>query len=245
MFARLLWFAAVVAAVFAQDQDVTKYLEELRTPKPPRDVQAERRQLLAALTQRLDESRDPAQKANLYLRIGAVEQSPGQSDAALAAARNAHDLEPADYGIAFGLAGVRLRNGETAEVPSLSGVDLSDGAALLRKTLTVGGDCVAAFCAELAHRLLPGDPQVADTLGEIHVREADWSQAGAAFAEAVAQAPQVAAYHYHLAIALRGSGHMDQSKAELLLALACNPPDRERDNMQTALARLDAPRKYQ
>jgi tetratricopeptide (TPR) repeat protein len=245
MFARLLWFAAVVAPVFAQDEDVTKYLEELRAPKPPRAVQAERRQLLAALTQRLDESTDSTQKANLYLRISAVEESLGQPDAALAAARNAHDLEPADYGIAFGLAGVLVRNGETAEVPSLLGVDPSDGAALLIEAHTVGDNSVAAFCAELAHRLLPDDPKVADALGEIYVRETAWGQAGAAFAEAVAQAPQVATYHYHLAIALRESGHKDQAKAELLLALACNPPDQERDRIQTALARLDAPRKYE
>jgi tetratricopeptide (TPR) repeat protein len=245
MFARLLLFAAVIAPVFAQDEDVTRYLEELRAPKPPRDVQAEQRQLLATLRQRLDESPGPAQKANLYLRISAVEQSLGQSDAAIAAARNAHDLEPRDERIAIGLAGVLVRNEQTAGVPSLLGVDPSDGAALLRKALTVGDDSVAAFCAELAHRLLPDDPKVADTLGEIYIREAAWGQASAAFAEAVAQAPQVATYHYRLAIAYRGNGHMEQAKAELLLALACNPADRERENIQTALARLDAPRKYQ
>jgi len=245
MFARLLFFAAVVALVFAQDRDVTKYLEELRAPKPPRDVQAEQRQLLATLTQRLDESADPAQKARLYLRIGAVEQSLGQSDAAIAAARNAHELAPADERIAIGLAGVLVKNEQTAEVPSLLGVDPSDGAALLRKARAVGDSSVAAYCAELAHRLLPGDPQVADSLGEIYIREAAWSQAGAALAEAVALAPQVATYHYHLALALRGSGHKDQAKAELLLALASNPSDQEREHIQTALARLDAPRKYQ
>ena len=246
MFARLLFFAAVVAPVFAQDQDVTKYLEELRAPKPPRDVQAERRQLLATLRQRLDESPDdPAQQANLYLRISAVEESLGQPDAAIAAARNAHDLDPEDDRITAGLAGVLLRNGETAEVPSLLEVDLSGGAALLTQALPAGDNSVAAFCAELAHRLLPDDPKVADSLGEIYIREAAWSQAGAALAEAVALAPQVATYHYHLALALRGSGHKDQAKAELLLALASNPSDQEREHIQTALARLDAPRKYQ
>jgi tetratricopeptide (TPR) repeat protein len=240
MFARLLLFAAVIAPVFAQDQDVIKYLEELRAPKPPRDVQAEQRQLLATLRQRLDESTDPAQKADLYLRISTVEQFLGQADAAIAAARNAHDLEPQDDRMTFGLAGVLVRNGETAEVPSLLGVDPSDGAALLRKARAAGDDSVAAFCAELAHRLLPDDPQVADTLGEIYIREAAWNQAGAAFADAVAQAPQVATYHYHLAFALRGSGHTDQAKAELLLALACNPADQERDAIRATLARWGA-----
>jgi tetratricopeptide (TPR) repeat protein len=241
MFARLLFFAAVVAPVFAQDQDVTKYLEELRAPKPPRDVQAERRQLLATLTQQLDESPDPTQKANLYLRISRVEESLGQPDAAIAAARNAHDLEPADYGITCGLAGALVRNGETAEVLSLLGVDPSDGAALLIEAHTVGDNSVAAFCAELAHRLLPDDPKVADALGEIYIREAAWGQAGAAFAEAVAQAPEVATYHYHLALALRGSGHRDQAKAEILLALTCNPTDKERDAIRATLARWGAP----
>jgi tetratricopeptide (TPR) repeat protein len=240
MFARLLFFAAVVAPVFAQD-DVIRYIEELRTPKPQRDVQAEQKQLLAALTQRLDESTGSTQKANLYLRISRVQESLGQPDAAIAAARNAHDLEPADYGITVGLAGVLVRNGETAEVLPLLGVDPSDSAALLHKAHTVADNSVAAFCAELAHRSLPDDPKVADALGEIYIREAAWSQAGAAFAQAVAQAPQVAAYHYHLALALRGSGHKDQAKAELLLALTCNPTDQERDAIRTTLARWGAP----
>jgi tetratricopeptide (TPR) repeat protein len=241
MFARLLFFAAVVAPVFAQDQDVIKYIEELRAPKPPRDVQAEQRQLLATLRQQLDESPDPDQKANLYLRISAVEESLGQPDAAIAAARNAHDLDPADDRMTVGLPGVLVRNGETAEVPSLLGVDPSDGAALLRKARAAGDNSVAAFCAELAHRLLPDDPKVADTLGEIYIREAAWSLAGAAFGEAVAQAPRVAAYHYHLALALKATGHRDQAKAELLLALTCNPTEKERDNIQIVLARWGAP----
>jgi len=242
MFARLLFFAAVVAPVFAQDQDVIKYPEELRTPKTPRDGKGEKRKLLATLTLRLDQSPDdPARQANLYLRISAVEESLGQPEAAIAAARNAHDLEPADYGITVGLAGVLVRNGETAEVLPLLGVDPSDSAALLHKAHTVADNSVAAFCAELAHRSLPDDPKVADALGEIYIREAAWSQAGAAFAQAVAQAPQVAAYHYHLALALRGSGHKDQAKAELLLALTCNPTDQERDAIRTTLARWGAP----
>ena len=170
-----------------------------------------------------------------------MEQSLGESDAAIAAARTAHDLEPEDDQVSFGLAGVLVKNGQTAEVPSLLGVDPSDGAALLRKALTVGDNSVAAFCAELAHRLLPDDPKVADTLGEIYVREAAWSRAGAAFARAVAEAPQVATYHYHLALALKGSGHKDQAKAELLLALTCNPTDKERDAIRTTLARWGAP----
>jgi tetratricopeptide (TPR) repeat protein len=241
MFARLLLFAAVVAPVFAQDDDVTKYIEELRAPKPPRDVQAEQRELLSTLRQRLDESTELAQKAQLYLRISGVEQSLGEFEAAIAAARNAHDLDPRDDRITFGLAGVLVRNRQTAEVPSLLGVDPSDGAALLRKALTAGDTSVAVFCAELAHSLLPYDAQAADTLGEIYLRQAAWSQAGAAYGQAVAQAPQVATYHYHLAIALRGGGRIDQAKAELLLALACDPAEKERENIQTALARLDTP----
>jgi tetratricopeptide (TPR) repeat protein len=86
---------------------------------------------------------------------------------------------------------------------------------------------------------------VADSLGEIYIREAAWNQAGAAFAEAVVRAPQVATYHYHLALALKASGDKDQAKAELLLALASYPSDKERDHIQTALVRLDGPRKYQ
>ena len=229
MFARLLLLAAELAPGFAQDQDVIQYIEELRAPKPPRDVQAEQRELLAALTRRLDESTDPNQRARVYLRISGVEQFLGQADAAMAAARNAHDLAPEDDRISVGLAGVLVKNGETAEVPSLLGVESIRRRGAPSQGSTVSDKSVAAYCAELAHELLPYDAQDVS-------RRAD-----TAVSQAVAPSPQVATYHCDLALAFMESGHRDQARAELRLALASNPPDQERDAILAALARLGAP----
>jgi tetratricopeptide (TPR) repeat protein len=243
MLARVLLFAAILSPLYAQDEDVTKYIEELRAPRPPRDAQAEQREILAALRQRLDSTTDPAQKAALELRISDSEQFLGHSDAAIAAARNARDLEPADDRVALGLAQVLIENGQTAELPALLGVDPSDGAALIRKATTVSSIAVAIFCAKLAHELLPGDPQAADTLGSMYLRNGAGDKALTAFRQASDLAPQVATYHSHLASAYLQRGLKDQALAEYQLALQSNPSDTERSLIVDALARLDAPRK--
>jgi Flp pilus assembly protein TadD len=241
MLTRLLLFAGLVAPLYAQDEDVTKYLEELRAPKPPRDVEADQRALLSALRQQLDTTTDRAQKATVYLRISGIEQELREPDAAIAAARNARDLEPADNRIALGLATVLTQNGQTAEVPALLGVDPTDGAALVAKALLLDSPPVATYLAELARQLLPGDPKVADTVGQIYMRSGDVSHAMDAFLQAEDLAPRVAAYHYHMGLAIVQSGRRDYAKSELQLALESNPTDSERANIENTLARIDAP----
>lgn len=244
MFARLLLLAAVFAPLYAQDDEVTRFLEELRAPKTPRDVQAEQRELLASTALQLDRATDPAQKAALYLQISDVEQSLGESEAAIAAARNAHDLQPGDEKVSLGLAQVLLDNRQTAEIPALLGVDPADGAALIRKASALSSTALAAFCAELAHDLLPDDPKVADTLGSIYTREGASDKAVAAFRQAVDREPHVATYRYHLAVAAYAKyGNRDQARAEFLLALQSNPSETERANIEITLARMDAPLK--
>ncbi len=247
MAARLLMFAAltlgVLAPLYAQDEEVTKYIEELRAPKPPRDEEADQRFLLSALRQQVDITTNAAQKASLYVRIGGIEQSLGERDAALVAARNAHDLQPADERIALGLATVLVQNGHTAEIPSLLGIDPSDGESLRTKALLVGSNPVAAYLAELAHQLLPGDPKAADALGQIYMRSGRATEAVAAYRQAQALAPQIATYHYHLGQATLQTGQRDLAQSELLLALESNPTEAERANIENTLARLDAPKK--
>jgi tetratricopeptide (TPR) repeat protein len=243
MLVRVLLFVAMAAPLCAQDEEVTKYLEELRAPRPPRDVQAEQRQILATLRQRLDEIADPAQKAAIDLRISESEQFLGNSDAAIAAARNAHDLAPADERITVGLAEVLLKNGHTAEVPALVGVDPSDSAALLRKAHAVSSPAVAVFLGEMAYKLVPDDAGVADSVGSLYMRSGDTTLARATLLQAVALAPQVSTYHYHLALASLQGGQRDRAQAELQQALDSNPTEAERANIQSTLAGLDAPRK--
>lgn len=241
MLLRLLVLAAMAAPLFAQDDDVSKYIDELRVTKTPHDVHAEAEEQLLLLRQRVDETTDPAQKADLYLRISESQQVLRNTEGAIAAARTAHELVPADQKTSLALAEVLLASGHTAEVATLLDVDPSDGSALLQKANTLGFSEVAKYFAQRAHDLLPGDPTAADTLGTIYMRSGNSHKAQDAFRDALALAPQVATYHYHLGLAIMQSGVPDEALAELQLALAFNPTDVERSNIENAIARLNMP----
>ena len=241
MLVRVLLLAVVIAPLYAQDDDVSKYLEELRTTKAPHDVHAEQLEQLALLRQGLDHAIRPEEKAALYIRISSSERILGNTDAAIAAARIAHDLTPADSNVALQLAGLLLQNGQRAEIAALLGVDPSDGAALVRQAERLGSGPLAIYCAELAYGLLPNDAKAADTLGMIYLRGLDAQKAQILFSQAEALAPQAAAYHYHLGLALLQSGPRDNARSELQLALQSNPTETERTGIENALLRLKMP----
>jgi tetratricopeptide (TPR) repeat protein len=241
MVLRLLLLAAVAAPLFAQDDDVSKYIDQLRVTKTPHDVHAEAEEQLILLRQRVDETTDPALKADLYLRISENQQVLRNTDGAIAAARTAHELVPGDQKTSQALAEVLMASGHTAELATLLDVNPADGAALLQKAKTLGESEVAKYFAQRAHDLLPGDPTAADTLGMIYMRLGNAQRAQDAFRDALAVAPQVATYHYHLGQAIMQAGAPDDALAELQLALAFNPTDVERSNIENAIGRLNLP----
>jgi Flp pilus assembly protein TadD len=244
MLVRLLLFAAVIAPLSAQDSEVTKYIAERRAKSIDRDVQAERRDLLAEFTKRLDEITNPTQKADLYLRISLIDQSLGDSEAAIAAARSARLLQPLE-GVALGLARVLIENRETDEAATLLGVDPTDGKALIRRAqeLARGPNLVVArFCAELAHKLLPEDPDVTSDLGEMYMWEGDPGLASSIFLQEVARAPMVSGSHWNLALAYLQSGRKDDARTEMETALQLNPAPEERALIEQTLARLGNPK---
>jgi Flp pilus assembly protein TadD len=241
MMVRLLLLAAVIAPLYSQDSDVAKYIAEIRAKSLHRDTQAERRELLAEFTKRLDITTDPAQKATLYLSICGIDEALGDSEAAIAAARSARLLQPLDTGIALRLAQVLIENRETAEATTLLGVDPTDGQALIRRAeeLKRGPNlAVAVLCAELAHKLLPDDPDVTSTLGEIYMREGEAGLAGSLFLQEVARAPMVSGSHWNLALAYLQSGRRDDARNEMETALQLNPAPEERALIEQTLARL-------
>jgi Flp pilus assembly protein TadD len=241
MLVRLLLFAAVIAPLSAQDSDVAKYIAERRAWSLDRDIQADRRQLLADFTKRLDETTNPAQKADLYLRISLIDQSLGDSEAAIAAARSARLLQPLDAGVALGLARVLLENRQADDATTLLGVDPTDGKALIRRAedLARGPNIsVAVFCAELAHKLLPEDPDVTSDLGEMYMWEGDPGLASSLFLQEVARAPMVSGSHWNLALAYLQSGRKDEARTELETALQLDPSKEERALIEQTLAKL-------
>jgi tetratricopeptide (TPR) repeat protein len=250
MLARLLLFAAVIVPLCAQDaaqdSDVTKYLDELRAKiSAPPELNAEARQRLADIAKHLDETTDPVRRAHVYLDMSLIEQSLGDPEAAVAAARNALALQPGNGQVAIGVARVLAYNGQTAEVSAMIGANATDGAALIRRAQELAQADnnlpVAAFCYDLARKLLPDDPGVPDAQGQIYMREGFGGQAAIVFLQAIARAPQVSTYHYHLALARIQTGLISDGRAELQIALECRPPDEERAAIQATLARLGRP----
>jgi len=251
MLARWLLFAALAAPLCAQgssaqDSEVTKYLEELRARRqPPRDVKAMQRQALAATTRTIEETSDPRRKAEAYAFISQIEQNLEEPDAALAAARQAHELAPEETRFTMNLARMLAAGGQNQEAAALLGVDPADGAALLRRAQELAsrpGDIeMAQVYAQLALKVLPDDPALADTVGNIYIRTAKPDQAIVQLNRAIANAPAVAAYHYDLAVAFFQKDYVEYAEGELQAALACHPTDDERQRIQDLLAHLRLP----
>jgi tetratricopeptide (TPR) repeat protein len=242
MLARLLLFAATLAPLAAQDQDVSLFLRELRAKQQQHDDALDR-QYLADLQRRLEIYSNPQMKAGLYSSISVTYQSLGDLDAAIAAARNAKELIPASTNLALNLAKLLAANGQSAELAALLGVDPADGAALLRRASDLsdgpGGDPVlAAECAQRALKLQPDDRDVANTAGGIYLKVGRADNAITVFTVLVAQAPQVSTYHYRLALAFSQKNAAEYARSEMAAALQANPPDEEKRQIEQLLAKL-------
>jgi len=238
MRARLILFAAMLSPLLlAQDQEVGKYLEEIRTQRIQQDAarrqadaEAERKRLLATWQQQLERLTEPKALARVYLLIGSGYQAIGDPDSAIAAARKAKELMPEDQEIALGVARILAAGGQTAEMAHLLGVDPTDGAALIRRGsefLDGLGDNsqLAAACAELALKLTPDDPTVANSAAWIYLRAHRLDNAILVFNTLEAKAPQAALYHYGLTLAFRQKGYQDYARDELAKALQGDAPD--------------------
>ena len=242
MLARILLLLSAAVPLCAQQDEVSRYLEETRArvsdSRVYREAQAK---IISVLTAQAEQAPDSEARARLYLRVSGIEQSLGNADAALEAARRAHELRPLDREVSLGLANALLQAGKSEAVVGLLGVESTDGSALIHRAqeLSAGYPVVAAYCATLAHQLLPEDASITDDLGMILMWEGDNGSAGGAFRQAIAQAPLVSTYRYHLALAELQNRRNDDAKAELLTALELNPLDDERAAIRAALARLE------
>jgi tetratricopeptide (TPR) repeat protein len=244
MFARISFLLAVAVPLCAQQDEVSRYLEERRAhvadSRAHNDAQ---RELVKTLAAQIEHS-DSEQRVALYLRIGRIEQAVGDRDAAVDAIRRAHELRPLDREVSLAFAEALLASGQIGQADGLLGVDLTDGAALMHRAqeLVTGYPTAAARCASLAHQLLPGDASVNDDLGMILMWGGDSSSAAMAFRQAVAQAPLVSLYHYHFGLASSQNNGREAAKAEFLLALELSPLDDERAAIRSALTRLEQPK---
>jgi len=94
---------------------------------------------------------------------------------------------------------------------------------------------------ELAHRSarLSQDASVLDTLGWVHFKRGEFSQAEAAFESSLQQRDDPIA-HYHLGLALAKQGNTSEARRQFELALAAKSPFPEANRARSALDRLPA-----
>jgi Flp pilus assembly protein TadD len=244
MFARLLLFAAVVAPVFAQDQDVTKYLQELRAHASPPDNTRFHKEWLLDTMKNLEAATDPKQKAALCMQIARIQNSLSDSDPAIAAAREAHALTPEDRRIAAEFAYLLATNHQNAEASVMLGADAADADALLRRAGQLVEDDVeiAVACIRVAQKLLPDDAATAGALGAIYLRAGRPEDAIRILDRATAKAPDDPLIHLRLAQAFAQIDYREYARAELHAALACHPSSELRAAIEELLAKVTDPK---
>jgi uncharacterized protein HemY len=74
--------------------------------------------------------------------------------------------------------------------------------------------------ARTAHRILPDEPNVNDTLGWIYYKHGRYGDAIKHLEISVTNGPSLAEAHYHLGMAYAGFGEPDKARASLTKALA-------------------------
>jgi Flp pilus assembly protein TadD len=129
------------------------------------------------------------------LAIGTLRDRAGQSDLAKEAYRKVLEIVPDSAAAANNLAWLLTQE---------EGADLGEA---LRLSMIAKG----AF---------PNDPHISDTLGWIHLKRESYSLAATQFRQAVEARPEMGTFKYHLALALKGDGKIDEAKEAITQALA-------------------------
>jgi tetratricopeptide (TPR) repeat protein len=191
-------------------------------------------------------ARDPA-SGHARAGLAALAWARGDADRALALYDEAAGALPDEIGPAYAAARIALARGDRADARrrleeivrrqpahaaasnDLAWLLASDGEELDR----------ALALAERAHRLAP-DPEVADTLGLVHLARGEAQAAVARFEESLAGRPDAASTRYHLGRALARLGERERAAAALREALAAGPFP-EAEAAQRELARLESP----
>jgi tetratricopeptide (TPR) repeat protein len=124
----------------------------------------------------------------------------------------------------------------TLKLDPNNGVALNNLAFLMAEN---GGDLDDALTkAVRAKQLLPGLPEVSDTVGWIYLKKNLSDNAIEIFKDLVAKQPNQSTFHYHLAIALQQKGDRSRALEQLKEALKYNPPKEEKDKIQQMIGRL-------
>ena len=92
--------------------------------------------------------------------------------------------------------------------------------------------------AERAYELVPGRPEVIDTLGWLLVQNGDTNRGLVLLQEAATKAPHIPDIRYHMAAALEKAGRREEARKELDRLLKSNKSFPERDKAEALRVQL-------
>ena len=178
-----------------------------------------------------------------YLNLGTLQAGLGDSDGALRTYLEAAKNGPREVGFLI-LAGGIYENRK----------DWEQGKQMYQKVLAVqpenpvasnnlayvmlqqGGNLDVAFqMAQTAHRLLPDNPNSADTLGFAFYQKRVYTSAINLFKEAVKKQPDNALFNYHLGLAYARNGQAELAQRQLQ---RLNPGSSEAEDLKRTLAEM-------
>ena len=185
-------------------------------------------------------------QGDAYLRLGETYRRKADLGNAIQALQKARETLPDNTVVLSTLAMVLDSASRRAEAKQVyeatlkldpnNGVALNNLAFLMAES---GGDLDDALTkAVRAKQLLPGMPEISDTLGWIYLKKNLSDNAIEIFKDLVGKQPNQSTFHYHLAMALQQKGDRSRALEQLKEALKYNPPKEEKDKIQQMIGRL-------
>ena len=182
----------------------------------------------------------------VLLGLGAAYQSKGDTSRAIANFQQAAALAPKDPAVWTAAADAlqtASRNEEAIahyrhvlQLQPANATALNNTAFLLAET---GGNLDEALqMAQKSLQIEPRQPRFADTLGWIYLKKHLSDSALRVFQNLTQQYPDNPTFHYHFGMVLLNRGDKTGAKSEWSAALAHQPAEKDRREIQAALAKI-------
>jgi Flp pilus assembly protein TadD len=189
---------------------------------------------------------DKNPKPDLYLQMGEAKLRADDLAGAAAAFQTARQMAPSDARPALDLALLYDRTERSEQARKEYEIVLQiqpDNATALNNLAYLEAEQGVDLDQALAHahraqQKLPGDLDVQDTLAVVYIRKNLTNDGLRMLRDLVAQRPDSAPFHLHLALALYQQGDRSSARRELATALRRKPAEKERKQIRELLAKV-------
>ena len=176
-----------------------------------------------------------ANSADVWLRLGGLQQVLGQTDAALGSFEQASAADPHNAAAVLNQAMLLEGQGKKKEAAAaynkVLGIQPDNPLALNNLAFLNAQDGTnldqAMTLAERAKKRVPNSPDISDTLGYVYYQKNLNSQALQIFRQVVQDSPQNPTFRFHLAMALLKQGDRQGARDEAQKALKNAPPNQQ------------------